>query len=292
MSPTAGPSYESSVKSGFSDELINTYLLRPIAHLFVRVLYPMRVTPNQVTIASIVAGLVAAAVYAFAGPAYLPLAGLLITLKDILDSVDGQLARAKRMYSRFGRFLDSVGDFIVNLLVFAAISLSLFQQTGWLPAFLAGLAGFLGISLRVSYHVFYQTSFLHLQRAYEVNRVTEEIRESDRAGDLRTLRMQQLFLLFYGWQDRMMTRLDAWSMRGLPRDRQEAWYSDRTALMLSGLLGLGTELFILMIFSVARRLDWYLAANVVGMNVVWAVCVWYRRALLRVRLSHRHSSGA
>jgi phosphatidylglycerophosphate synthase len=35
---------------------------------------------------------------------YLPVAGLCMTLKDLLDSADGQLARAKQMYSRFGRF--------------------------------------------------------------------------------------------------------------------------------------------------------------------------------------------
>ncbi len=274
------PSYHSSVKSDVSDELINTYLFRPIAHQFVRVLYPTNVTPNQVTVASIIAGLSAAAFYAFAGMPYAPLAGLLITLKDLLDSADGQLARAKQMCSRFGRFLDSVGDFVVNLVVFAAISYLLYRDTGWSPVFLLGLVGFLGISLRVSYHVFYQTSYLHLRSAYEANRITEEIQKKDLAGDSRALRMQRLFLLLYGWQDRLMMRIDTWSMNGVSQDQREAWYSNRTALRLSGFLGLGTELFILMLCSVARRLDWYLALNVVGMNAVWAGCVVYRRAVL------------
>lgn len=277
-------SYESSVKSDVSDELINTYLLRPVAHQFVRVLFPTSVTPNQVTVASIIAGLFAAAFYAFGGMPYAPLAGLLITLKDLLDSADGQLARAKQMYSRFGRFLDSIGDFVVNLVVFVAISLLLYRDTGWSPVFLLGLVGFLGISLRVSYHVFYQTSYLHLRSAYEVNRVTEEIEKQDLAEDPRTLRMQRLFLLLYGWQDRLMMRIDTWSMNGVSQDQQEAWYSNRTALRLSGFLGLGTELFILMLCSVARRLDWYLALNVIGMNAVWAVCVVYRRAVLAGKL--------
>ncbi len=277
-------SYESSVKSDVSDELINTYLLRPIAHQIVRVLFPTSITPNQVTVASIIAGLLAATFYAFAGLAYAPLAGLLITLKDLLDSADGQLARAKQMYSRFGRFLDSVGDFAVNLVVFIAISGLLYRDTGWFPVFFVGFVGFLGISLRVSYHVFYQTSYLHLRSAYAVNRVTEEIEEFDRAGDQRTLRMQRLFLLLYGWQDRLMMRIDTWSMNGVSHDQREAWYGNRTALRLSGFLGLGTELFILMLCSVARRLDWYLAVNVMGMNAVWAVCIVYRRAVLARKL--------
>jgi hypothetical protein len=168
----------------------------------------------------------------------------------------------------------------VNLLVFTAISFSLFHDTGWAPAFLLGLAGFLGISLRVSYHVFYQTSFLHLRSAYEVNRITEEIQKGDLDDDRRVLRLQRIFLLLYGWQDDLMVRLDRWSMKGVPDALMKSWYSDRSALILSGFLGLGTELFILMLFSIARRLDLYLVVNVVGLNTVWAICVVYRKAIL------------
>ena len=188
------------------------------------------------------------------------------------------------MYSRFGRFLDSVGDFLVNLLVFAAIGFTVYRETGWTPVYLVAFVGFLGISLRVSYHVYYQTSFLHLRSAYDVNRVTEEIREEDLVGEPRALRMQRLFLFLYGWQDNLMVRLDRWSMRGVSTQRTEEWYGNRTALVLSGFLGIGTELFILMLFSLARRLDLYLWVNIVGLNGVWGICVLYRRGVLARRL--------
>jgi phosphatidylglycerophosphate synthase len=285
MTSTGEPSYKDSVKSDISDEIINTYLLRPLAHQLVRLLCRTRVTPNQVTVASIIAGIVAAVVYAAGGQACLPVAGLLVTVKDLLDSADGQLARARNLFSRFGRFLDSVGDFAVNLLVFAGISAALYKQTGYIPVVIGGLLGFLGISLRVSYHVFYQTSFLHLQSAYEVNRVTEEIKQEDLNGDPRTLNLQRLFQFLYGWQDRLMMRIDRWSMAGLPGQMLQGWYSDRVALVLSGFLGLGTELFVLMLFSLLRRLDLYLIANIVIMNALWVLCVGYRRTALRRRLN-------
>jgi phosphatidylglycerophosphate synthase len=280
MSPTAGLSYSTSVKSRLSDELINTYLLRPIAHQIVRLLYHTRLTPNHVTVASIIAGFAAAAVYGLAGQAFVPLAGLLVTLKDLLDSADGQLARAKEMYSRFGRFLDSVGDIAVNLLVFAGISHAVYQETGWMPAYLLGLLGFIGISLRVSYHVFYQTQYLHLQQTYEVNRVSEEIRQEDLEADAPTLMMQKVFQFLYGWQDRLMIRIDAWCRRGVPDGRHEAWYADRIALRLSGFLGLGTELFAVTLFSLVHRLDAYLLFNVIILNVVWVCTGVYRKFVL------------
>ncbi|HEX9006282.1 MAG TPA: hypothetical protein VF889_03230 [Bacteroidota bacterium] len=103
MTGTPGYSYSSSVKSDISDELINTLLLRPLAGFLVRALYPTPVTPNEVTVAAIVAGLCSAGLYAVGGALATAAAGLVLTLKDILDSADGQLARAKALYSRRGR---------------------------------------------------------------------------------------------------------------------------------------------------------------------------------------------
>jgi hypothetical protein len=71
----------------------------------------------------------------------------------------------------------------------------------------------------------------------------------------------------------------------------EKWYGDVTGVRLSGFLGLGTELFVLTFCSVIDRLDVYLWINVAGMNLVWLVCIAYRRVILRrgIRSSGRCS---
>ncbi len=286
MPPPEEYSYRASLKSGASDELINTYVLRPAAGLIVRLLYPTSVTPNQVTLLSTLFGFAAAALYLTGIPGTAAAAGLCITAKDLLDSADGQLARAKGMGSRSGRFLDSIGDFAVNLAVFVAIGV-LLASGGGTPAYLLlALAGFLGISLRVSYHVFYQTAFLHLQDAYGANRLTEEIREEDLLGDPRALFLQRVFRILYGWQDALMVRIDRWSLARstLSDSRQRDWYADAAGLRLSGFLGMGTELFLLTLFSLAGNLVCYLWVNVLVMNCVWGVTVAYRRVVLRRRL--------
>lgn len=286
MPPPEEYSYRDSLKSGSSDELINTYVMRPVAGLIVRLLYPTSVTPNQVTLVSMVFGFVAAALYLAGDPATVAAAGLCITAKDVLDSADGQLARAKAMGSRTGRFLDSIGDIAVNLAVFGAIGALLAARRG-MPAFLLlALAGFLGISLRVSYHVFYQTAFLHLQDAYGANRLTEEIRDEDLRGDPRALILQRVFRVLYGWQDALMVRIDRWSRAGnaLSVSRHRYWYADPIGLRLSGFLGMGTELFLLTLFSLAGNLESYLWVNVLVMNCVWGGNVVYRRVVVRRRL--------
>jgi len=271
--------YRDSLKSDHSDELINTYFLRPLAGILVYLLYNTPVTPNQVTIASIVAGLTAAGFYAWSDS--MVTGGILVTLKDLFDSADGQLARAKQQFSRKGRFLDSVGDILVSLAVFSGIGWTLSKSSGdplfWVWSFLA----FAGMTLRISYHVFYHTSYLHLKGAYQTSRLVEEITEQDRAGDRVTLVFHQIFQVLYGWQDRLMLRIDAWCRRGrMGEELRHRWYGDRIGLRLSGFLGIGTELFLLMGFSVVNQLEWYFAFNIVIMNGILICSILYRKLVL------------
>ena len=293
MAGIEGYSYRESVKSDASDELINTYVLRPIAGLLVRALYRTSVTPNQVTLAATASGLAAASLYWQGTPLLTAVAGLCLTGKDLLDSADGQLARAKGLFSRAGRFLDSLGDFAVNLAVFSAIAVAMVRSGSGAGAPLLCLCAFLGVSLRVSYHVFYQTSYLHLRKAYTGNRISEEIREEDANEDRLTSSLHRTFLILYHWQDALVARLDAAcrGRSGASGITDEQWYGDVTGVRLSGFLGLGTELFVLMLCSVIDRLDVYLWINAAGMNLVWLACIGYRRLILRRMGGGISSSG-
>jgi hypothetical protein len=284
-------SYRDSVKSDKSDELINIYLIRPIAGIIVWALYYTPITPNQVTIISILSGIIAAFFYLKGTASAFVVAGLLVTLKDILDSADGQLARAKQLQSRAGRFLDSIGDFVVDAAVFGSIGWTLYKlNNNWLMLFLA-LLGLIGISLRVSYHVFYQVHFLHLQKQYQNNRITEEVQKEDLNQGGFELTLQRIFQIIYGWQDRLIARIDGWSARGTfqrspateQRETSEVWYSDILALRISGFLGFGTELFLLMLCSIFNDLKLYLYLNIFLMNGILIICILYRRFILSAR---------
>ena len=272
--------FKQSLKSEsiHSDELINIYVLRPIASAIVWLVYPTRITPNQLTTAALCAGIAASWVYTANTPIAIAGAGLLVTLKDVLDDADGQLARAKSLYSRRGRFLDSIGDFIVNVFLFAALTAVVYRSHPAPTTIVLGALSFLGITLRVSYHVFYQVSFLHLESQYKFNRIVEEITEEDRRGDPVALRLQKIFLLMYGWQDWLMHRIDLWC-RGtrLDEKRGHEWYNDRLGLRISGLLGFGTEYAVLTICSLLNDLPLYLLLNVLLMNGIWTVSIVYRK---------------
>jgi phosphatidylglycerophosphate synthase len=204
--------FKQSLKSEsyYADEIINIYLMRPLAAVVVWFLYPTSITPNQVTIFAVLIGFAAAAVYTDGAPTAIAFAGLLVTAKDICDDADGQLARAKQLYSRRGRFLDSLGDIAVDVALFSAITFILCKSHPTLFTIFLGIAGLFGITLRVSYHVYYQASFLHLEDRYMQNRIIERVTVEDKHGDLVALRLQILFNIVYGWQDYLMYRIDTW----------------------------------------------------------------------------------
>jgi hypothetical protein len=268
--------YRASVKSDLSDELVNTYLQRPVAGVITYAAASLPVSPNQVTLVSTVCGCAGGVILMMQTPA-LAAAAVLFYLKDILDSVDGQLARATRQFSRRGRFWDSLGDFAVNVVLFAGICTALIRD-GSPPvlAFLLSLAGWCCVCLRISYQVFYQTSYLHHEGAYLTNRVSEELREEDLALDAVTVRLQKIFLCLYGWQDRLIAAIDARcrTQRGTPPT--DAWYTDRTGLRFNSLFGMGTEFVVLTLCCAAGSIHAYVLMTLVGFNIVWGGAIGYR----------------
>jgi hypothetical protein len=121
--------------------------------------------------------------------------------------------------------------------------------------------------------------------------VTEDITMNDLAGDPVELRLHQTFQFVYGWQDRLMLRVDTWCRRGCSdRDFLMRWYSDPRGLRLSGLIGIGTELFLLMVCSVLNELSLYLVLNVFFMSGIALLSVFYRRWFLCTTLSAKGRS--
>ncbi len=99
---------EHSVKSK-GDGLISRYLNRRISILITKKVVNI-LTPNQATFLSFVLGIFSALLV----PLSLPLAGILYQISSILDGVDGEIARASLSGSKFGGYLDSILDRVVD----------------------------------------------------------------------------------------------------------------------------------------------------------------------------------
>lgn len=87
-----------------------TLVSRPLSRLVMPVATRLGVTPNQVTLASFLVGLAAAAGFATGEHALLLTGAVLLQLSLVLDCVDGDVARYQRSGSATGAWLDATTD--------------------------------------------------------------------------------------------------------------------------------------------------------------------------------------
>jgi archaetidylinositol phosphate synthase len=191
---------------------------RPVAHVVVLALAPLRVPPPAVVLASGAAG-IAGAVELARG--HLVVAALLVQLKTVLDNADGQLARLTGRVTLLGRYLDSEVDLVVNAALLAAI--------GWYADTpLAAAAGFVALTAVLSLNF----NFERLSRGAPAS--------APEARGLTAV-LQRGYALAYGWQDTLVERFVEWRLRGAS-DGARAAYHDRMTVAVFANLGMSTQL--------------------------------------------------
>lgn len=188
-------------------------------------------------------------------------------LKNIFDTCDGTLARARNAPDRLGRFLDSVVDFIVAFLVFATMALVAYNESGSLYVFALGAAAFLASVMSTSYYVFYTIKFAEYKKVATASHSDETALPDDSAAYADSRRQKAyefvyaLFRFFYGWQDRAVISLDAAiraaamrsagaiycdSSSSIPAAQIEnaldCYYTNKRLLFFTSFLGLGCHI--------------------------------------------------
>jgi phosphatidylglycerophosphate synthase len=103
---------------------------RKISGAISRVLLKTPVTPNQVTVLVTLLGVGAGWLMSQAGDLAKVEGSLLFLLTSILNGCDGEIARAKKMTSKLGGWLDLWGDNVVHVAVFYGLGRGLYHDTG------------------------------------------------------------------------------------------------------------------------------------------------------------------
>lgn len=130
--------------SSSADGLVDRFFNRPLGRPFSKLLVHTPISPNQVSIVSILIGLASA--WFFARGEFLT-GALLFQLCAIVDCVDGDLARVLFKESRLGKWLDLGGDQVVHFSVFAAIGIGVAGMDPSVPALALGASAALGVLL-------------------------------------------------------------------------------------------------------------------------------------------------
>lgn len=279
-------SYEKSQKTGPENNFFNLQsILFVTSGTLTKYFYYTRITPHQVIFLSMLFG-VCASWLIVRNEIYFVITGaVLLFYKNVLDKVDGSLARAKGLDSRRGRFYDSISDFIVTFAVFTAITYKLFLKYDNYFVFILGFTAMICSMLQCSYFIFYQVSFILSTGKKTVNRLIEVVTENDiKTQDKWTTFLQRIFMLIYGWQDKLFLELDRSLFRKLivslksntEENRSTAgisWYENKQFLTAASSLSIGTHVFLICIAAIFGAFEYYFFVNLICMNLLLILSV-------------------
>jgi len=119
-------------------------LTRHLSYRLTPLLLRYPITPNQVTLASLVIGVLGGACFGFGLWGWNAIGALLLVLAFTLDNCDGEIARAKQLFSPFGAKLDDFSDSLIDAVFFGMLGLGTATVSGeriWLWLGLATVFG-------------------------------------------------------------------------------------------------------------------------------------------------------
>src|SRR5256885_7378558 len=136
------PPNDLSDKGRAVEEWLDLHFVRPIGIRIARALYPTGISPDQITLWSLLIGLVAGHLFVYRDRWIDVIGFVLFIVSDVFDSADGQLARLRGTSTRFGRALDGINDNLrfVNLYLHLMYRLA-HAGVWWLGVLLVALAG-------------------------------------------------------------------------------------------------------------------------------------------------------
>jgi CDP-L-myo-inositol myo-inositolphosphotransferase len=134
----------------YSDSpIIDRYIIRKISGFISGFLSRTPVTPNQVTIISLILGIISGIFFSLGEYTYTITAGLLYFLSTVFDQCDGEVARLKQMETEFGRKLDIIVDAIANAVIVIGITFALYKTGGSGFIIITGILAITGISMSI-----------------------------------------------------------------------------------------------------------------------------------------------
>lgn len=129
---TEKPTFKDSLKSWDTENYLDRVFYRPLGYKLALLVRPTGITPNAITIFSIFVGVGACLLFYPDDALWINLIGFaLLVFANILDCVDGQLARMTGIKSEVGRILDGLCGDIWFLTFYTVMVLRLMNSEGW-----------------------------------------------------------------------------------------------------------------------------------------------------------------
>lgn len=192
--------YKLSLKNLHAEEPLDVYFYRPMAFIVVKTFYSLPITPNQYSLAALISGIASGYNFLKGTSLGFKWGAFYFLLFAILDCCDGMVARLKKNGTEFGRLIDGVVDYTVNVIVYLTLALGLKKQYSpelFQPWFLVIVAGVSKAIHSISYD-HYLTEYLSYEKGdggFVVREIEElrsrlEVSEKSNASFVRRLALK------------------------------------------------------------------------------------------------------
>lgn len=120
--------YTSNKKLDFDKtSFVGRYLFRPTSLAITPLFIALKCSPNTVTFISTIVGLAGATLFSFGSGCFF-WAFLLVLLAQLLDYIDGNIARFSNSTNYFGKFIDGLSDSFWYTLTFIGMGIGLYKS--------------------------------------------------------------------------------------------------------------------------------------------------------------------
>lgn len=254
------------------EEAIDRRFHRPLAAALTAVALSTPVTPNQITLASLLAGWAGSffLYQAYFGemfgnllgeipgapwtrPVLLLLAGFCLFASVILDCADGQLARARGGGSRVGRILDGFVDSLVLVPAYVLIGMAVLEEFGLTWFIITAIAGFSTWARTIVYDNirgrFIAGTSTHADASAGIETRADVLADYEKArqsGSLLERFLLRLYLGFLTVRDRLAPGSGDAEPVVYTHEQTVAYrQKHRRTMHLAALLGLGTHMLLI-----------------------------------------------
>ncbi len=271
--------YFRSLKRPDVEEWADLFLFRPLAFLLVKAIYRTSLTPNQLSVFSMVLGVAAGILLGTGGPAA---AGV------VVDCADGQLARLKKNGTHMGRVVDGAIDYVVGAAMYLGLGF------GFASALDNPVRGWLLVAAAAASNIIHSVVFDYYRNRYlayvhgvssaqtdDRNAFRREYVELGRRGGQELRRkFIRLYLAYIAFQ--MKISRDPMTLG--PVEPEIFRKTNRLAMRLWTFLGSSTQAVLLMIALLGGRLLLYYWAMIVVLNgMMFALFLGQSAVDLKVR---------
>jgi hypothetical protein len=190
---------ESTYKSKDTEEIIDRFFFRPAGYGIAVVSEKLKLTPNTLTIFSIILGVIAGHLYYYNSILINTIGIVVYIFADVLDSADGQLARITNNTSKTGRIFDGVATNLISISIYTHLCIrALSSDLGWTIFIFGAIAGASHV-MQAATADFYRHAYLYIVCGKEKSDFdsSENIKEQLKLLPWRGNYIDKFFLIVY-----------------------------------------------------------------------------------------------